>query len=176
MMDKLYDIRDKPYNHEEYNNFIETIQPFVNHASNIISDSSQHENIISLGRTKEDKKSLKQSIKIFYFDYDSLTSFHISCRARMSLTGIDWDTDNRFDTYPPKSALLLDSNTVSLTALKHIYPEINTNKNDVIIIFWTSILWKLSLEAMYEVEKNLIKFNKVNKVDIVLINVDIVYS
>lgn len=94
----------------------------------------------------------------------------------MSLTGIDWDTDNRFDTYPPKSALLLDSNTVSLTALKHIYPEINTNKNDVIIIFWTSILWKLSLEAMYEVEKNLIKFNKVNKVDIVLINVDIVYS
>lgn len=176
-MSKLYGFETiKDFDEQKYLSFISDIKKQIDFTS-IVSDSSQYVNFF-LNEIKTNdylvRKHFFQPVQILYFENKKLKSFHINCFAKGKLTNINWNTDNRFSTFIPKSAIDIDTLGVTLENYNNIYKEINLNsdKKYTIIIFWTSVIKKISKSAIQTVIDNLNAFNKVSDTKIYLINTD----
>ncbi|MBO4402636.1 MAG: hypothetical protein J5792_02985, partial [Bacteroidales bacterium] len=92
---------------------------------------------------------LVQPMQILYFANDSLVSFHRNCTARGKLFSLDWNFDNRFGEFPPKTAVPLEDNGLSYRKLQQIYqlPE-SLNTEYQIVIFWTNMFRRISKDAV----------------------------
>lgn len=174
LMSKLYGIKEiKQFNEKEYLSFISEIKKQIDFAT-LVSDSNQYNRVFNIVKDAEMKKHFAQPVQILYFDKSNLVSFHINCLAKGSFTNLNWNTDNRFSTFIPKSAINVDSLAITLNEYSNIYNEINTNsdKQYTILIFWTLALKKVSNTAIETVIENLNKFGKAAETDLYLINTD----
>jgi len=178
ILSKMYGIKQlNSFNEKEYNNFIAKINN-DRCLSYIISDSSQYKKVINLGHTQKEKNNLGQPIQILYFEKNVLKSYHINCLAKGSLTNLNWNTDNRFSVFIPKTAVNIDSLKINLKDYINIYPNLK-NRNDkryTILIFWTLMLDKISYSAIETVFSNLKQYKKENETSVILINTDKYFS
>ena len=142
----------------------------------IVSDSSQFSSLGQFGISEKLAKDLYQPIQLFYFENDSLKSYHINCTAKGGLNNINWNTAQRFEQFIPKSAVQLDSINLTLSKLKLIYPSIKNEKKYTIVIFYSLMFQKISKLAMQTVEQNLERFHKVSETDVYFINIDRFYK
>lgn len=115
-----------------------------------------------------------QPIQILYFKGDKLVSYHINCTARGSLSGLNWNTEHRFETFPPASAMPITPSMSSLSEIRNIY-HISDKNEYLIVVFWSNMLSKISKSAIETVKSNLSKYGNIDKTSIVLINTDKYY-
>ena len=118
------------------------------------------------------RHKLYQPIQILYFEKDKLVSWHVNCTAPSHGFNLNWNYDQRFETFPPISPLNCDSINITLRQYKGVYPEISGNKDFTVLIFWTNVLAKVSQSAIKTTFENINKFHKNNLCDVFLINDD----
>ncbi len=116
-----------------------------------------------------------QPVQILYFKKDLLRSYHINCTAKGGLSNLNWNTDQRFETFPPVSAVPITPQMQNLSKIRDIY-GINDDSEYLIVVFWTNMLPKISKSAIETVKANLRKNGALNKATIVLVNTDKFYE
>lgn len=129
------------------------------------------QNIFEKNKRKQD---LSQPIQMLYFQGDSLVSFQANCYAAGGVSNLNWNTDKRFDTFPPKSAVSLDSLSLNLKSLTKCNSNIVVDNGHeyTVVILWTRVLEKVSKTAIEQVISNISGFNKESEVEIVFSNTD----
>ena len=83
-----------------------------------------------------------------------LRSYHINCTAKGGLSNLNWNTDQRFETFPPVSAVPITPQMQNLSKIRDIY-GINDDSEYLIVVFWTNMLPKISKSAIETVKTNL---------------------
>lgn len=170
----IYGFKDiKEFDSIAYEKFASKAQSQIN-CTSIISTSEQFESFLNLAKDSIQRKNLYQPVQILYFEGNELKSYHINCYAQENIFKINWNKDNRFSTFPPKTAVDFSAYNIYLEKINAIFPEINnqTDKQFVIIIFWTNMLEKISYMALNTVIKNIEEYNKTNDCDLFIINTD----
>lgn len=113
-----------------------------------------------------------QPVQILYFMNDSLVSYHVNCMAKGMFSNLNWNTENRFDCFPPASALkppyIVPNNVFGLY-------DINQKDKCVVIVFWTTMFCKVSKSAVETVKSNIHRYRKSHEVIVYLINTDNYY-
>lgn len=165
------------FNEKEYKSFITKLKD-KNHFISIISDTAKYKRVINLGRTVKERNILGQPVQIIYFENNTLKSFHANCYAKGSLTNLNWNTEERFSTFLPKSAIKTDSIDITLEDYINIYPKIRNheNKKFTVLIFWTLMLEKVSKSAIETAFTNAEQYEKENEISFILINTDNFFS
>lgn len=166
----------KQFDKNEYDAVVASVSDENFKMYSIISDSVQfasYRNIMSDSLWQQSTSG--QPIQILYFKGDKLVSYHINCTAKGGVTGLNWNTDHRFETYPPVSAMPITPSLHSLSKVKSIY-HITDNNEYLIIVFWSNMLSKISKSAIETVKSNVSQYGNVNQASIVLINTDKYYA
>ncbi len=143
----------------------------------VIIDSSAFQ---SLREHENDsvKKDLSQPIQIHYFENEELVSFHANCYAKGSMRNLDWNYQERFESFTPRSAVEDLTAYPDLQRLNKTIADIDisSEKEIVIAIFWTRMLEDISKDAINTVLANISEFNRESNVQLVLINTDSFFS
>ena len=174
ILSKMYGIKMiKQFNEQNYLSFISKIREEIDF-SDIVSDSIQYTNVMNIVKNVKYKQYFGQPVQILFFEKNKIKSFHVNCSAKGKLTNLNWNTEDRFLTFPPKSAINIDSLYIELEDYNKIYKGINlnSNKNYTVIIFWTFLLEKISYSAIQTVIENINNFDKLYDTNIYLINTD----
>jgi len=175
ILSSFYGVKQlKKFDEEKYYSFLNNIDSSQINFYKIVSDSIKFNNIINLGRNNQQKNDFGQPVQILYFHNDELVSFHANCYAEGGLRKINWNTSNRFNFFPPKSAVPIDSLLTNYFDYKNIYPQLKHNKYNI-IIFWTLMLEKISKDAIETTIDNVIAFEKKDSTAVHLINIDKYY-
>ncbi len=171
ILSKLYGVEKiTSFDKKRYEKFVLNIKNRID-CKSVISDVVQYKQVINLGKDSIQKNNLGQPVKILYFENNELKSFQANCFAEGGITNINWNTDNRFDYFIPKSALNTSNLIFDLEDFSKIY-DINSTKKYTIIVFWTFMLEKISFSAIEIMISNLKRNNVIDKVDVYLINSD----
>jgi len=172
---KIYGVKMiKHFDVEDYNKFIEN---FPRNCHTEISSSKQYNNILEIAENDQQKKNFSQPIQIMYFNKNKIESYHINCYAAPKGANLNWNLDDRFETFPPKSAVKIEETNFNLQQIKEVYPSIENciNNKRTIIIFWTLMLEKQSKGAIHTVIQNLEKNHQSDSTNFILINSDKFY-
>lgn len=164
----------KSFDTKNYDAFVKSVEKNNTHFLTTISDSISFEEYRSLQMDSLWKKHSAQPIQILYFSGDTLISYHVNCYARGKFTSINWNTDRRFEEFPPKTAVQSCDTILEYSQLKKIY-NIGTKARYHIVIFWTNMLPRISKDAVNTVIDNVKKYNMESECDICLINIDKFY-
>jgi len=178
LMGKMYGINQlEGVNKEKIHEFYSTIDFHDIETDKVIIDSlifqtlREHDN-------DSIKKDLSQPIQIHYFQNEKLVSFHANCYAKGSLKNLDWNYQDRFESFIPRSVVKDFTPYPNLHRLNKATPNINLSKEGriVIAIFWTRMLEDISKDAINTVLRNIREFNEKEDVRLVLINTDSFFS
>lgn len=89
------------------------------------------------------------------------------------MTGnLNWNYDNKFNSFIPKSAINLEKTDINLSDIKRIYNITDKTQGITIVFFWTNFLRKNSLEAFKVITNNLKSYSMNNDITILTINTD----
>ena len=94
------------------------------------------------------------------------------------LGSLDWNTDNRFSVFIPRSAVTYDTSNILLENYSAIFPDIRVKDENyyTIIIFWTNLIRRISFSAIETVIENAKQFDKLANIRIYLVNTDKFYA
>lgn len=139
-------------------------------------DTTEYNSWRRLPKSEQRRKDFYQPVRIMYFANDTLASFHANCYANPKPLTIDWNYDNRFDKFIPKSAIPLDSIKFSVQDFVQYLQEQNkiaeiTKKYPVFFIY-TTAMKKIASSAINHVVENAVKFDKTEDMKIYFINID----
>lgn len=165
----------KQFDKNEYEAVVTSVLDDNFKMHSIISDSAQfasYRKILSDSLWQHSTSA--QPVQILYFKGDKLVSYHINCTARGSLSGLNWNTDHRFETFPPTSAMPITPSMSALSEIRNIY-HITDNNEYLIVVLWSNMLSKISKSAIETVKSNLSKYGNIGQATIVLINTDKYY-
>ncbi len=174
ILSKIYGVNKiESFDKELYEDFISKYENDQVNFKSIISDTIQYKSIINLGKDSMQRHSFGQPVQILYFENKKLKSFHANCFAR-GISNLNWNTDNRFSFFLPKTALEIDTLNLSLEKYNKIYNQININstKKYTVLIFWTLMIEKISNSAIETVINNINRFDKNNEIEVYFINSD----
>ncbi len=173
---KIYGVKElNKFDKQEYDSFISKLKTENIMYFSLISDPASFRKSINLGDSVLTQKDLYQPIQILYFEKNQIVSFQANCYAKGTLKNLNWNYDNRFSIFPPKSAVPLNNErNVTFKEFNEIYPELKNikGKKYSIIIFWTSMLENISYDAIETVFENIVKFDKTHETVVYLINTD----
>lgn len=175
ILSKMYGISTlKKFDKEKCEQFVSTIDKKNIKFFSYYADTNSYNCVRKIPISNGVKKDFSQPIQIIYFNNDSLVSFHANCYAKGSASNLNWNIDNRFNQFIPKTAIDIDSAKFSIKDFSKCYPNqlIVKEKKVTVIIYWTLMLEKISKTAIETVINN-IQNNKVeNDVVVYLINND----
>lgn len=160
------------FDSDKYETFIGRLPGDISFTS-IIGTAEQSLEVIEFDTTEWYRHKLYQPIQLLYFHGNELVSYHVNCTAPARGFGLNWNYDQRFESFPPKSPLNCDSTSITLNQYIGVYPEINGNGKYTLIIFWSNVLEKVSRSAIVTAFKNLKKFGQVSNCDVFLVNDDL---
>ncbi len=172
----LYDFKPiKQFDQKEYDKMITSVMDRDFKINHTVSDYGQFDAYRTcIQDSLWQHQTAVQPVQILYFKKDSLLSYHINCTAKGGLTNLNWNTDQRFETFPPATAVPITPQMQNLSKIRDIY-GINDDSEYLIVVFWTNMLPKISKSAIETVKTNLRENGAVNKAAIVLINTDKFY-
>lgn len=174
IMSSMYGVkRIKRFDQQNYDNFIAKAKEYTDFVA-IVSTHDQYRQLINLGKDSVEKKDFGQPVQMLYFENGILASYHINCYAKGGVSNINWNTDNRFSSFLPQTAVKHSIGDMKLSDYTKIYPELasSSDKPYTILIFWTNMLPKISLSAIKTVADNIKVNNKDSDCRIFLINTD----
>lgn len=158
------------FNDEKYRKFVNSID--TSQLTYFKSSAAQFEAVHALVTDSIRLHDLKQPIQMLYFEGNNLVSYQANCYAKGSLSGIDWNFDNRFQSFPPKSAVECNTFKINLDDFTKIYEGVQPAKKFTVIVFWSWMLEGVSRDAISMVQENIKNNNVQNKVDVYLINIE----
>ena len=165
----------KQFDQKDYDLMITSVLDQDYKISHIVSDYEQFDAYRTcIQDSLWQHKTAVQPVQILYFKKDSLLSYHINCTAKGGFSNLNWNTDQRFETFPPVSAVPITPQMQNLSKIRDIY-RIRDNSEYLIVVFWTNMLPKISKSAIETVKTNLRENGAVNKAGIVLVNTDKFY-
>ena len=165
----------KQFDRNNYDQMITSVLDQDYKISHIVSDYEQFDAYRTcIQDSLWQHKTAVQPVQILYFKKDSLLSYHINCTAKGGFSNLNWNTDQRFETFPPVSAVPITPQMQNLSKIRDIY-GIHDDSEYLIVVFWTNMLPKISKSAIETVKSNLRENGAVNKAAIVLINTDKFY-
>ena len=165
----------KQFDQKDYDLMITSVLDQDYKISHIVSDYEQFDAYRTcIQDSLWQHQTAVQPIQIHYFKKDSLLSYHINCTAKGGLSNLNWNTDQRFETFPPATAVLITLQMQNLSKIRDIY-GIDDDSEYLIVVFWTNMLPKISKSAIETVKTNLRENGAVNKAGIVLVNTDKFY-
>ncbi len=172
----LYDFKPiKQFDQKDYDQMITSVLDRNFKINPIVSDYEQFDAYRTcIQDSLWQHQTAVQPVQILYFKKDSLLSYHINCTAKGGLSNLNWNTDQRFETFPPVSAVTITLQMQNLSKIRDIY-GIHDDSEYLIVVFWTNMLPKISKSAIETVKTNLRENEVVNKTSIVLINTDKFY-
>ena len=172
----LYDFKPiKQFDQKEYDKIITSVIDRDFKIKPIVSDYEQFDAYRTcIQDSLWQHQTAVQPIQILYFKKDSLLSYHINCTAKGGFSNLNWNTDQRFETVPPATAVLITPQMQNLSKIRDIY-GIDDDSEYLIVVFWTNMLPKISKAAIETVKTNLRENGAVNKAGIVLVNTDKFY-
>ncbi|MBR2772198.1 MAG: hypothetical protein IKD78_09370 [Bacteroidales bacterium] len=172
----LYDFKPiKQFDQKEYDKIITSVIDRDFKIKPIVSDYEQFDAYRTcIQDSLWQHQTAVQPIQILYFKKDSLLSYHINCTAKGGFSNLNWNTDQRFETFPPATAVLITPQMRNLSKIRDIY-GIDDDSEYLIVVFWTNMLPKISKAAIETVKTNLRENGAVNKAGIVLVNTDKFY-
>jgi hypothetical protein len=162
------------YNEDEYMEFISDID--TTQIKHFESSNYQYKQYIELADDSARKKDFNQPVQILYFKDSKLISYHANCYAKGTLSGIDWNYENRFDQFPPKSAIQSSLFNLSLLEITNIYDRITPAKKYTVLVFWSWMLEGVSKDAVSTVLDNRINNGADKSCEVFLINTDKYWS
>ena len=169
----------KPLKQFDQNNYDQMITSVLDQDFKINHTVSEYEQFDAYRTCIQDSlwqhQTAVQPVQILYFKKDLLRSYHINCTAKGGLSNLNWNTDQRFETFPPVSAVPITPQMQNLSKIRDIY-GINDDSEYLIVVFWTNMLPKISKSAIETVKANLRKNGALNKATIVLVNTDKFYE
>lgn len=176
ILNKIYGINQLSFfSEQEYTESIKEIKVYFPKEQNfIMSSEEEFKRYISLAPNEDIDFSIRQPMQLLYFDNGRLVSYHVNCYAEGSVFSgkINWNTDNRFDAFVPKSAV--ETFDLSLKDINNIYSlKADNLKGITIIVFWNQMFFKNSIGLIETLRDNNIKYN--DKANIVFINTDKFY-
>ena len=139
--------------------------------STLVSDSLQFVEYWNLYPDSLWKKTASQPVQLLYFSGDTLVSYHVNCYAKGGLTSLNWNMDNRFGQFPPKTAVPLDNMRLKFRQIAQIY-GLSLQKNCRLVIFYTNMLSRIAKDAVNTAFDNIEAFNKQRECEVVIINTD----
>ncbi len=178
LLSKMYGVDEiESFDADRHDTFVAKIREQIS-CEAIVSDTNQYKQVIKLGVDAKMCDVFGQPVQIIYFEGDKTKSYHVNCYAKGRLNNLDWNTDNRFASFLPESAVDISTILVGLSDYKKIYPIIknDTTKKYTVFVFWTFLLEKVSRSAIKIVTDNLVAYNKVDEADVYLINTDKFFS
>lgn len=140
----------------------------------VVCDTTQYKKYGELD-FGEYSHALRQPIQILYFQKDTLLSYHANCFAKGGLTNIDWNVNNRFEHFIPKSAIKMDDIAIPITSLSAIFNLEPDESKINVFIFWTNYLGKISESTIQLVKNNIRDANKIDETSITVINTDLYF-
>lgn len=171
----LFGIKNiKSFDQEKYDKVISGLSKKFDFTA-LVADTIQYRKTIRLGETEEQKKCLSQPVQVLYFKHSEPVSYHVNCYAKPKLGSLNWNTEDRFDVFVPKTAVELEDVRFTLKDFREIYP-IEPVKEYTILIFWTRMAERIAADALKEVNENLVKFEQKEQAAIFLINSDQFFS
>ena len=172
----LYDFKPiKQFDQKDYDQMISSVLDRDFKINPIVSDYEQFDAYRTcIQDSLWQHQTAVQPVQILYFKKDSLLSYHINCTAKGGLSNLNWNTDQRFETFPPVSAVTITPQMQNLSKIRDIY-GINDDSEYLIVVFWTNMLPKISKSAIETVKTNLRENGAAKKSAIVLINTDKFY-
>ncbi len=166
----------KQFDQKDYDLMITSVLDQDYKISHIVSDYEQFDAYRTyIQDSLWQHQTAVQPVQILYFKKDLLRSYHINCTAKGGLSNLNWNTDQRFETFPPVSAVPITPQMQNLSKIRDIY-GINDDSEYLIVVFWTNMLPKISKSAIETVKANLRKNGALNKATIVLVNTDKFYE
>jgi len=138
----------------------------------LILDSTYLEKISDYFRDTLDFKNMIQPIRAHYFLSQNLSSSLINCYAPGVLK-LDWNTENRFNTFPPKSHYTFKKPIYLSNMEDFLGVNIRADSNLVVLIFWSRIFERKSADFINLIYNNLIQ-QKI-RFKIILINDDALF-
>ncbi|MCQ2275735.1 MAG: hypothetical protein MJZ87_02115 [Bacteroidales bacterium] len=165
----------KQFDQKDYDLMITSVLDQDYKISHIVSDYEQFDAYRTcIQDSLWQHQTAVQPVQILYFKKDLLRSYHINCTAKGGLSNLNWNTDQRFETFPPVSAVPITPQMQNLSKIRDIY-GIDDDSEYLIVVFWTNMLPKISRSAIETVKTNLRENGAVNKAGIVLVNTDKFY-
>ena len=165
----------KQFDQKDYDLMITSVLDQDYKISHIVSDYEQFDAYRTyIQDSLWQHQTAVQPVQILYFKKDLLRSYHINCTAKGGLSNLNWNTDQRFETFPPVSAVPITPQMQNLSKIRDIY-GINDDSEYLIVVFWTNMLPKISKSAIETVKTNLRENGAVNKAGLVLVNTDKFY-
>ena len=166
----------KQFDRNNYDQMITSVLDQDYKISHIVSDYEQFDAYRTcIQDSLWQHKTAVQPVQILYFKKDSLLSYHINCTAKGGLSNLNWNTNQRFETFPPVSAVPITPQMQNLSKIRDIY-GINDDSEYLVVVFWTNMLPKISKSAIETVKTNLRENGALNKSTIVLVNTDKFYE
>lgn len=171
-MSILYGVRslDK-FEQERCDDFAASVRRENISFSALVSDSLQFVEYLNLCGDTLWKKTAFQPVQILFFSGDTLVSYHVNCYAKGGLASLDWNTDGRFEQFPPKTAVPLDNLQISFPQIAELY-GVEAKKDLKIVVFWTNMLTKISKNAVNTVLDNIEEHGKDKDCEVIIINTD----
>ena len=165
----------KQFDQKDYDQMITSVMDQDFKINPIVSDYEQFDTYRTcIQDSLWQHQTAVQPVQILYFTKDSLLSYHINCTAKGGFSNLNWNTDQRFETFPPVSAVPITPQMQNLSKIRDIY-GINDDSEYLIVVFWTNMLPKISKSAIETVKTNLRENGAAKKAAIVLINTDKFY-
>ena len=171
-MSVLYGVRNiDKFEQERCDDFAASVVRESISLSALVSDSLQFVAYWNLFADTLWKRTAVQPVQILYFMGDTLVSYHVNCYAKGGMASLDWNTDNRFGQFPPRSAVPLTTLQLSFPQIAELY-GVEAKKDLKIVVFWTNMLTKISKSAVNVVFDNIEKHGKDKECEVFIINTD----
>jgi len=137
-----------------------------------VIDTMYLENVTRFYIDSTDIKNMLQPIRAHYFVNKTLVSSLINCYAPGVLK-LDWNTDNRFSTFPPVSHYNFKKN-VSIDDIEDLTGYKIRNKKDLlVVVFWSRVFERKSADFINLIYNNLM--NQKTEFTLLLVNEDALY-
>ena len=171
-MSVLYGVRNiDKFEQKRCDDFAESVGRDNIALTALVSDSLQLVKYWNLFADTLWKKTAVQPVQILYFTGDTLVSYHVNCYAKGGMTSLDWNTDNRFGQFPPKTAVPLANMKLRFSQIAELY-GVEAKKDLKIVVFWTNMLGKISKSAVNAALDNVEKHGKDKECETFIINTD----
>ena len=158
----------------EYSNFITKCNETGLNMHFVRTDSLNLTSIANCGLSQEYKSLMLQPLQAYLFDGNTVIFFVANCLVPPKLPNLNWNHNNKFDSFPPKNTINIDSLNISLSNFNSLNEIITTESTSryTYIVNCSFFMERQSTKLIDMVKYNIKQFNLSDSTLLILNNTD----
>lgn len=157
---------------EDYQKFVDECYEEDINMSFITSDSLSSEKISAFGLSYDYKKLLKQPMQAMLFNQDALVFFVANCLVPPKLPNLNWNHQEKFESFPPKNTINIDSFNITRQDLSSTITFPTKKYKYLYVVNWNLMSNRQAKLLIEEVKENITKFSIKDSTLLILNNTD----